>query len=50
MFEGNALLTNPDDMWLIFWLPLIMTYWEINQKNHQGIAVVRDNVKKEFKS
>jgi hypothetical protein len=30
-FDGNTLLTNPDALWLIFWLPLIMTYWEINQ-------------------
>ncbi len=50
MFDGNALLTNPDDIWLIFWLPLIMTYWEINQKKHQDIVAIRDSVKKEFKS
>jgi len=30
-FDGNALLTSPDALWLIFWMPLVMTYWEINE-------------------
>ncbi len=34
-FDGSALLTNPNALWLIFWLPLIIVYWEINQKKHK---------------
>jgi len=36
IFDGHALVTNPDDMWLIFWLPLVMVYWEI--KKNMGLA------------
>lgn len=44
-FDGNALLTNPDALWLIFWLPLIMTYWEVNNlKVSKGHFLVRQEV------
>ncbi|GEM_PF-5726490 len=32
LFDGKDLITSPDALWLIFWLPLVMTYWEINEK------------------
>jgi len=37
-FDGHSIITNPDDIWLIFWLPLIMTYWEINHAQTKGVA------------
>ena len=30
IFDGKDLITNPDDIWLIFWLPLTLVAWEIN--------------------
>jgi len=37
-FDGHLIITNPDDIWLIFWLPLIMTYWEINNAKTNRVA------------
>jgi len=37
-FDGHSIITNPDDIWLIFWLPLIMTYWEINYTQTKRVA------------
>jgi len=31
-FDGNSLVSNPDALWFIFWLPLTITYWEINER------------------
>jgi hypothetical protein len=28
-FDGNELITNPDALWLIFWLPVAQVYWQI---------------------
>ncbi len=30
MFDGNSLITNPDAIWLIFWLPLVLVCWNNN--------------------
>ena len=38
LFDGHSIITNPDDIWLIFWLPLIMTYWEINNAKTNRVA------------
>lgn len=38
VFDGKDLLTNPDDMWLIFWLPLIIVYWEIKRGSADRVA------------
>jgi len=38
LFDGNSIITNPDDIWLIFWLPLTMTYWEINNAKTRRVA------------
>ena len=33
MFDGKDLLTNPNALWLLFWLPVVLVYWEIKQNN-----------------
>ena len=37
MFDGKDLLTNPNEIWLLFWLPVVLVYWEINQNNKNNI-------------
>lgn len=37
-FDGHSIITNPDDIWLIFWLPLIMTSWDINNTQKKCVA------------
>ena len=43
-FDGHSIVTNPDDIWLIFWLPLIMTYWEINNVKTERAAELNEPV------
>ncbi len=38
VFDGKDLLTNPDDMWFIFWLPLILVYWEIKRSSADRVV------------
>jgi len=33
IFDGKDLLTNPNELWLLFWLPVVLVYWEIKQNN-----------------
>lgn len=31
VFDGRELLTNPDALWFIFWLPLAHIYWHVSR-------------------
>jgi len=37
-FDEHSVITKPDDIWLIVWLPLIMTYWGINHAQIKCVA------------
>jgi O-antigen ligase len=40
IFDGKDLLTNPNELWLLFWLPVVLVYWEIKQNNKKIINKV----------
>ncbi|PCI70485.1 MAG: hypothetical protein COB26_03060 [Piscirickettsiaceae bacterium] len=42
MFDGKSLITNPNAIWLIFWLPLVIICWE-NNNNKTSVTKFNEN-------